>query len=141
MGSPRPTKDVLTQLRDLALRVKRLERPRLDSIAPVRLNAAATITATVPTGVSVAAVDPAGSTVSFLVVVTPTGGAVTSLRLRDEAGNVSDTVLADSTATSKVTVTLPTDASWDPAAPQLVYIDAWVSTGSASVLPVRAVCT
>jgi hypothetical protein len=47
-------------------------------------------------------------------------------------------VTADSTAASVVQVVLTIQGGWDPGDLQLLYLDAWIDTNSATILPVRA---
>jgi hypothetical protein len=126
------------KLRELASRVSAVERGTRHPLAPVAVANAATINQTVAQSPFVALVNPVGTQITWWVLVTPTVGTTTSLQLRTAAGLASLIVTADSTAASVVPVVLRIQDGWDPGDLQLLYLDAWIDTNSATILPVRA---
>lgn len=139
MTRPRPKPSGIAALRDLERRVSLAERGTRHPIAPASVTAAATINQTIAQSPFVALVNPAGTRITWWVLVTPTTGTTTSMRLRTANGLTGPVATAASTAASVVQVTLDIDGNdWDPGDMQLLYLDAWINVNSATVLPVRA---
>jgi hypothetical protein len=138
MTRPRHKPSGVQMLREIQGRVSAVERGTKHPLAPMAVANAATINQTVAQSPFVALVNPAGTQVTWWVLVTPAVGTTTSLRLRTAAGLMGAVVTADSTAASIVQVILTIESGWDPGDLQLVYLDAWIDVNSATVLPVRA---
>lgn len=138
MTRPRRKPSATQSLREVQARVGVVERGTRHPLVPAAVSDAATINQTVAQSPFVALVNPVGPQVTWWVLVTPTIGTTTSMRLRSAAGLTGDVVTADSAAPSVVKVAMSVAGDWEPGDLQLVYLDAWIDTNSATVLPVRA---
>lgn len=140
MSRARPKPSGVQTLREVTSRLGVAERStRRHPIAPAAISDAATINQTVAQSPFVALINPSGTQITWWVLVTPTAGTTTSLRLRTAVGLTGDVVTADSTAPSvaKVILTLDGDG-WVTGDLELTYLDAWIDVNSATILPVRA---
>jgi hypothetical protein len=135
---PRHKPGAIQSLRELQGRVAVVERGTRHLLVPTAVANAATINQTAAQSPFVVLVNPVGTQITWWVLVTPTVGTVTSLQLRTAAGLSGPVAVADSTAPSIVQVIVTIQGGWDPGDLQLVYLDAWIDTNSATVLPVRA---
>lgn len=132
---PRP--DLVRILRDIARRVAILERADTKGISPISATAA-TVNSTSAQTPYMALINPTGASMTWWVQVTPVSGTTTSLQLRASDGAVGDIVTAPTSGTNIVSVTLAVPPSWQPGVLIMVYLDAWISANSATVVPVRA---
>lgn len=138
MTRPRPQPSGIATLRDLQRRLALAERDTRQSLVPAALSDAITINQTTAQSPFVALVNPSGTQVTWWVLVTPTVGTTTSLRLRAANGLTGSTVTADPNTAGVVQAVLTIAGDWMPGDLQLVYLDAWINVNSATVLPVRA---
>lgn len=138
MTRPRLKPSGVQSLREVQSRLATAERNTRHPLTPAALSDAATINQTIAQSLFVTLVNPVGTQVTWWVLVTPTTGTTTSLRLRAANGLTGAVVTADPAAPSVVQVTMSIAGAWAPGDLQLVYLDAWIDANSATVLPVRA---
>ena len=139
MTRPRPAPRLDDVLRRLLSRVALLENRRPETLTPVVVASAVTINSTTSSSPFVTYLNPTGSTITWWLQVTPALGTVTSLRVRESGGQASDVVEASNAGQSLVSVTLAIPPDWQPGELRLVYLDAWIDTNSATLLPLRVV--
>lgn len=138
MTRPRPKPSGVQTLRDLARRVSAAERNTRQPVVPAAVSNAATINQTAAQSPFMALVNPVGTQITWWVLVTPTVGTTTSLRLRTAAGMSGNVVTANSAAATVAQVTLTISDGWQPGDLELLYLDCWIDVNSATVLPVKA---
>jgi hypothetical protein len=129
--------NLVNDVSQLGARVAGLERPYgQETMTPARMADAAQVTQLTAGPVYVAVGTGRGSEVSWMVITQPGSGTTVHLRLRDGKGNAGPTVSA--TSKGAINVSLPL-TNWLAGETRLVYLDAWVDTGVATILPIRAV--
>ena len=137
MTRPRHTPSLADTVRFLTQRVRNLERSGRDVINPIS-TAGATVNQTAAQTPFMALVNPLGASMTWWVLVTPVAGTTTSLQLRAADGATGPIIQAPTSGSSIMGVSLTCPPSWQAGTQIMIYLDAWISANSATVVPVSA---